>query len=48
MAIEPAKKVFEIPRIVKREENQGGGKSKKQKPLKQQKDGESRRIDIRV
>lgn len=48
MPIDPTKKVFEVPRIVKREENIGSTLRKKQKPPKKQKEGEVRKIDIRV
>jgi hypothetical protein len=48
MPIEPTKKVFEVPRIVKREENTGSVSRKKQKTPKKQKEGEAKRIDIRV
>ncbi len=48
MPVEPTKKVFEPPRIIKREENPGSPSRKKQKPPKKQKEGEARRIDIRV
>lgn len=48
MPIEPTKRVFEIPRIIKREENQKSISQKKQKAPKKQKEGEARRIDIKV
>ncbi len=48
MPVEPTKKVFEVPRIVNREENPNFLPRKKQKTPKKQKEGEARKIDIRI
>lgn len=48
MPVEPAKKVFEPPYIIKKEENIKGAPHKKKKNLKKDEKKGSGKIDIRV
>jgi len=48
MPVEPTKKVFEAPPIIKREENPRILSQKKKKKPKKQEKRESGKIDIRV